>query len=647
MESMKVYKECLSFKNRTGRWPRAKIKINNIRVSRKEITDRFNKGLIEKKLYDELVEEFSLFYRWKACQERKILVQYVGVPIDKIPKKYQKMIDTLRGFGLGYPGGKIDVVERFESFYKKYGRTPEWVSGEREKLSEDELIERRLYELWIISDANKLTKKYIDTPLEEIPEEDQDTIRRLRAIGVGADGKKLTATEEYMAFVRAFAREPIHYLNPIGDDQIKEHGIKQRWRGCNTRILFDKYKGVLLEEIPEEDRQVVAELRQMWLEVDGAHVMEEVFNFLDKHKREPRSFNQGQSTFGRVLSEDEMKEADLAARWNRCFEKQVMDRFYQRKYIPKKYKEIIEILRDHDLAYPESYNTRMFMKFVRNTGSIPRQVIVRNGERISHKKYNENEQYETSVRIRFDGSEDRKIYEAYKAGKLGKRMSQIYADMIQILDEIYQIDANSRAELSVRRKIEYKERIKKQNAKNKEEKRKAGIETAEPEVIQEEPRDEISEEMKKELRKKKRNIEIAERYIAFIKKYRKLPHLNIKRNGVDIKVADLTAEEAEERDLYRAWNKCNFMETIEIYAGVPIEHVPEEYRKVISEFRSEGFGLTSDEYFKFRSTRPSQEILFSIKARRDMSASKRAKAIELEEEILKELRKIEKEQDDE
>ena len=327
MAGTEVYKECLAFKKRTGRWPRAQIRIGDARLFKKGITERFEKGLIEEDLYEELMEEISLFNRWKNCPERKILTQYEGVPMDKIPKKYQKMIDTLRGFGLGYPGGKIDIVERMESFYRKHGRAPEWVPIERDKLSEKEVIERRLYERFITSEENKLSKKYIDTPLEEVPEEHQDIIRRLRAIGVGANGRKLSALEEYMAFVREYAREPIHYINPVGDEQIKEHDIKQRWRVCNAKFTFEKYKGVLLSEIPEADRQVVSDLRQMWIEVDGAHVMEEYFSFIDTYKREPRDFNQGRSTFGRKLTEEEIKEADLASRWNRCFEKQVMDRY--------------------------------------------------------------------------------------------------------------------------------------------------------------------------------------------------------------------------------------------------------------------------------------------------------------------------------
>jgi len=84
---------------------------------------------------------------------------------------------------------------------------------------------------------------------------------------------------------------------------------------------------------------------------------------------------------------------------------------------------------------------------------------------------------------------------------------------------------------------------------------------------------------------------------------------------------------------------CKFLETVDVYAGVPIEQVPEEYRAVISEFRSEGFGLTADEYFKFRANRSSKDILFRIKTKRDMCAEKKAKALELEEEIIKELRK--------
>jgi hypothetical protein len=163
----------------------------------------------------------------------------------------------------------IEVLSLFESLI--IGLDDIYVEDSSEILSE----EPKLSLLFIVSELKSL---------EEIPEEHRETIRRLRAIGVGAKGRKLTAMEEYMAFVREYAREPIHYLNP-DEDQKREHAIKQRWRVCKAKFTFEKYKGVLLEEIPEEDRQVVADLRQMWLEVDGAHVMEEYFSFIDTYKR--------------------------------------------------------------------------------------------------------------------------------------------------------------------------------------------------------------------------------------------------------------------------------------------------------------------------------------------------------------------------
>ena len=737
MAGMEVYKECLAFMKRTGRWPRAQIKIDGERTGKKEIIKRFEQGLISNDLYEELMEEISLFNKWKNCPERDVLMKYIGVPIDQIPKRYQKMVDTLRDAGLGHQDGKIDVLERMESFYRKYGRAPEWLPIERDKLSDKQVIERRLYERFVTSEENKLTKKYIETPLEEIPEEHRETIRRLRAIGVGANGRKLTAMEEYMAFVREYAREPIHYLNP-DEDQKREHAIKQRWRVCKAKFTFEKYKGVLLEEIPEEDRQVVADLRQMWLEIDGAHVMEEYFSFLDTHKREPKSYNQGQSTFGKKLSEDEQKEADLAARWDRCFEKQVMDRFSKYIRIPKRYKEIISILRAHGLAYPESFDTRMFIEYVYENGFVPRQAIMRDGIRIPHNMYTKKEQYETLLRIRYDLSEDKKIYEAYKAGTLDEKTAQIYEKMLYDLDRIYQIDERNRADLSRQRKerakliakakkskkrskeklAELKKKAKnaadKQKAaeekkKAEEEQRKQGEEVdtviiekleaqkarkrmqlpekpapkreeeerakdqkleeqleaavgekrdrvqakidereAKKARIKEEKKAKKEQERKQaELDEKKDAIELAKIFIDFVKANGRFPRETIKRQGIDIKREDLTREERTEQLLRRAWDRSNFMETVEAYAGTPVEELPAEYQDLIKEFRAQGFGLTSDEYYKFRSNLTPDQVLRFVKNTRDMAKSKKIKAKKLEQEVLDQLRELGKEQDDE
>lgn len=651
MAGMEVYKKCLAFKNKTGRWPRGEIILDGTRISKKKITKKFEQGLISKNLYEELIEEISLFNRWETCPERNTLMKYAGVSIAQIPKKYQKMIDTLRDLGLGNVNGKIDIVERFESFYRKYGRVPKWLPPKRENLSEKEVLERRLYERWVTSDENELTKKYIDTPLEEIPELYQETIRRLRAIGVGANGRKLSAMEEYMAFVREFAREPIHYVNPVGN-QKKEHAIKQRWRVCKAKFTFEKYKGVLLQEIPEGDRKIVSDLRQMWLEIDGAHVMEEYFSFIDSHKREPVSYNQGQSTFGKKLSEEEQKEADLAARWSRCFEKQVMDRFSKYKIIPNEYRDIISILRDHGLAYPESFNTRMFIEYVHENGLVPRQVICRDGKRVPREMHTKKEQYEALVRNRFDISEDKKIYEAYKAGTIDNKTAIIYEQMLHDLDSIYEIDARNRAELSKQRKEMAKLAAKANNApKSTKKQQDDSIEearlVAKPDDCGKMKTQKTKKLKQAELDEKKATIKLAQMFINFVKENGRFPRNTIKRQGVDIKKDDLTNEERTEQLLRRAWDRSNFMKIVDTYAGTPIEELPIEYQNLIKEFRAQGFGLTSDEYYKYRMNHTPDQVLRFVKNTRDMAQSKKMRAQKLEQIVLAELRELGKVQDDE
>lgn len=464
--------------------------------------------------------------------------------------------------------------------------------------------------------------------------------------------------DEYVAFVKEYAREPVTYVNPVGYKQKKEHDIKQRWCECDAHVLFEKYKGVLLEEIPPEHRPIIAQLRQMWLEIDGAHVMEEYFSFIDIHGREPIDHSQGKNILGKSLSTNGFMETDLVSRWNRCFEKQVMDRFSKCMCIQEEYKEIIDILREHDLAYPESYNTRMFMKITRNTGFIPRQAIFKNGNKVLHKNYDSYERYETYVRAKFEASDDKKIYDAYKLGILSESEMCIYENMIQELNEIYQINVESKAKLSAIRKEEYKHKIKRELiSKRAEERARAESlrQTLAPKKMEPEASTKVQEQVNKEpknaptkiqeqVNRKQLEIEVAKMFIKFVKKHKKLPHGNIRRKGVDVGAVELTDEEKAERALHNAWNNCNFMETVDTYAGVPIERVPEEYREVVSEFRSEGFGLTADEYFEFRSNRAPKDILLSVRTKRDMSARKKAKAMELDEEILQELRKREKDE---
>ena len=82
-----VYEEFIEYLEVKGKLPRSVITRDGKKISRKEITEE------EKK-------EVKLRSRWAYSEEKKKLDEYVGVPIEEIPKKYRDKIRRLRGFGI-------------------------------------------------------------------------------------------------------------------------------------------------------------------------------------------------------------------------------------------------------------------------------------------------------------------------------------------------------------------------------------------------------------------------------------------------------------------------------------------------------------------------------------------------------------------
>lgn len=746
MISMEVYNKCLEFKKKTGRWPRAKIKIDGKTIRKKDIKSN------EK--YVHLFEEFDLFYEWKKSPERKLLMENKGIKIEDIPEEYRDMIRTLRSFGLGVDGKTVDIVEEFVNFYKVYGRVPR--RGKDGKAStKEEQIEKRLYGYWCTCKENKLLEEYILKELDDIPEEHKAMVEKLRAMGLGLKSKKTTNLVDYIAFVQDKRREPVYIMNPKNDEEIYERDLKQRWRMCKECSTYKKYKGILLEEIPKEDRALVETIRNLWQEVDGTNITEDMINFVKKYKREPRDIKTNLKYFERGLTEEEQNENLLNARWGRSFEKQVLDRFVgiPNDEIPEEYKKIIEEFRKIGLGLPESLNTRIYINFILEHKRIPRQVIYKNGTNVRAENCTAEEADEQAIRHRWDASKDREIYERYRISDLDDKTIALYSDMIKALQEAYEVVEAERARVDAKKQKEADEKreksnvseeqlkkrkkpkksVKKANSERKratrgskktkeerlkiDEERKRAAEERERKAQERkrvvEERKRIAEESKKAKEERRRiaeerekiraenrkrveeedrakaeekrileeserakeeaerkakeerkiikeeprrraieqkilkKIEIAKRYVTFIKTFNREPRDSIKIDGIDVELDDLLPNELAEIELKRDWKKCKFMETIEEYVGIPIEELPEVYKDIIKDFRKLGLGLTYEEYARFRESDITGLVLRSIKTIRDRSLKKKSKALALEQEVLEQLSLRGKEQDDE
>lgn len=666
---MGIYEKCMEFKNRTGRWPRTKIIIYGKRYNKKELLalkDEFGE------MIDEFLEEYELSYKWRRSDEYKLMVGNIDKEIEEFPKKYQDMIRTLRGMGLGFSRKRSDIVSHCEKFYNKYGRVPGRVTKEQ-AINSEKRLERKLYQYLSQNGIRKILEDYVTMEIEEIPEVHQDMVRRFRAIGMGVKRTKPTNVKDYIDFVAEKRREPVFYVEPKNELQEIESGIRHKWRMSKVHEIYVKYQGYFIEEVPEEYRAIVQKIRKLWLKIDGNRVADEVIEYINKNQREPREININFKQFENGLTMEEQREKELNEKWNRCFEKHVIDRFVGVPItrIPENYRAIVSKMREVGLGHPESLNTRLFIKYALKHGRKPRQVIFKDGKRAGLNICSDEEKKEIAIRRRWDFSEDREVYNMYLQGTLDEEAIKFYSNMLHDLDKVTRAEnlkmkkktsTTTMKNLKKGQKTKVEKQLEKVELGEKLNEEKKQIQKAEEPKVEQEDRQKSEEkqtdetvknekaEQKKASKAEKEQeiIQIAKEYIAFIKENGRTPKTVFRVNGVDIKVDDLTDSMKEEKLLRQSFDKSRFVDIIEEYVGVPIENIPANYQSIVADFRDIGMGLTYDEYEKFRETRDPKTVLISAKATREWELKKKNRVKAFAKEVIERVGKQKgKEQDDE
>ena len=83
-----IYEQVIEFlETHDGRIMRTGFKVNGKQLNRDEMTS-------------EQLEEKNLYARWNYSQEKKILEEYAGRPIEEVPEEYREKIAVLRSYGL-------------------------------------------------------------------------------------------------------------------------------------------------------------------------------------------------------------------------------------------------------------------------------------------------------------------------------------------------------------------------------------------------------------------------------------------------------------------------------------------------------------------------------------------------------------------
>ena len=238
------YQEVIRFCEKNGRVPRA---VHGTKAA-----------LTEEQLYEK-----NLYYRWRRSDEKQLVDKYAGVPIEGVPEEDREIVEQVRSYGYGVEE-KLTAYQEIMQFCEKYGRWPRMFQGTNSTRTEEQIYERNLYNRWITSDEKQIVDKYVGIPTEKIPEEDKTIIEQVRSYGYGIK-RKLIGYQVLMQFCEKNGRLPKQIAGKkatLTEKQIYERNLYAKWKTSEEKQLVDKYVGIPVEEIPEEDRVIVEQVRK-------------------------------------------------------------------------------------------------------------------------------------------------------------------------------------------------------------------------------------------------------------------------------------------------------------------------------------------------------------------------------------------------
>jgi len=238
------YQEVIRFCEKNGRVPRA---VHGTKAA-----------LTEEQLYEK-----NLYYRWRRSDEKQLVDKYAGVPIEGVPEEDREIVEQVRSYGYGVEE-KLTAYQEIMQFCEKYGRWPRMFQGTNSTCTEEQIYERNLYNRWQTSDEKQIVDKYAGIPIEKIPVEDRAIVEKVRSYGYGIK-RKLIGYQALMQFCKKNGRLPKQIAGKkatLTEKQIYERNLYAKWKTSKEKQLVDKYVGIPVEEIPEEDRVIVEQVRK-------------------------------------------------------------------------------------------------------------------------------------------------------------------------------------------------------------------------------------------------------------------------------------------------------------------------------------------------------------------------------------------------
>ena len=246
--------------------------------------DGKSKKLTIEQMTEEQRQESRLYHNWYNSDEYKILQEYAGQPIDRVPEEYREKIATLRQYGLEpKPEQEKTTYELVIEFIKNHGRIMKGSfygkgeNGKRKQLTTDKMTEEQnqevnLYARWRKSDECKILQEYAGQPIESVPEEYREKIETLREYVLESEK---TVYELVIEFLKNHGRIMQSAFNKDGkrltsaqmtEEQREEANLYARWRKSDEYKILQEYAGQPIERVPEEYREKIATLRNYGIE---------------------------------------------------------------------------------------------------------------------------------------------------------------------------------------------------------------------------------------------------------------------------------------------------------------------------------------------------------------------------------------------
>ena len=241
-----TFKEVMQFCEKNGRLPKA--------YSSMKATTMTEEQLYEKNLHT----------RWAESSEKQIVDKYAGISIEKVPEKYKAIVEQVRKCGYSIKE-KLTTYQEIMQFGEKNGRLPISYSKMKDAtMTEEQRCERRLYAKWYRSAEKQIVDKYAGVPIEKVPEEYKAIVKQVRKYGYGIE-EKLTDYQMVMQFCEKNGRLPRGCRGTkatLTEERFYEKILyANSWLRSAEKKIVDKYVGIPIEKIPEEDRAIVEQVR--------------------------------------------------------------------------------------------------------------------------------------------------------------------------------------------------------------------------------------------------------------------------------------------------------------------------------------------------------------------------------------------------